>query len=406
MKKNTIFKARYYNDPIYGILQFPFSVIQSLIDHPYLQRLRRITQCGLLNYVYPGANHTRFLHTLGVTHLISEVVKSLISKGIKISPKDHEAACIAALLHDIGHGPYSHALEQRIVPLHHENISAMIAEKLNVEFNGKLVQAIKILSHKHPKKFLSQLISGQLDVDRLDYLIRDSFYTGVAEGNIGYERLIHSFNVHDNRLVIEQKAVPSVEKFLISRHFMYSQVYMHKTVLALEQMLILLIERIKYLIQIDVELQMTPSLYSLLRMDKQEISNGNFIPYYLDLDDFDFMHIIKMGVRHADFIFSYLCRCLNDRNIFKIHWIKSTEKQYLILSIRLEIKKSLGVSDDDSAFLIRSGEQNSTSYLLDEEIEILSTDNQIIPLSGLKSISFSREKYSRSFICFPRDLHS
>jgi HD superfamily phosphohydrolase len=402
MKITADSKKRYYNDPIYGIIQFPFPELQQIIDHVYLQRLRRITQCGLSHYVYPGANHTRFHHTLGVAHLMSEAIKSLRSKGVDISDEEYLGACVAALIHDLGHGPYSHALENRIIPMDHERLSILMARQMNQELDGIMESGIDILSYKHPKIFLSQLISSQLDVDRLDYLVRDSFYTGVSEGSIGFQRIIQTLNVSDNRLVVEEKAVSSIEQYLVSRHIMYSQVYMHKTVLALEQMLILLVNRMKYLISEGTEMDLTPALTSLLSANSSNLEYDILIDQYGKLDDFDFMFAIKMGVMHSDRVFAFLCSSILNRKIFRIEWIFSSEKRYLLHSKRQRIQRSLGVNDDESAFLMRSGEESSTSYLHDEEIEILSVDKERKPLSSFCNISFSREMYTRHFICFPR----
>ena len=332
---------------------------------------------------------------------MSEAIISLRSKGVQITDSEYEAACIGTLLHDIGHTPYSHALESRIVNLDHESISLILAKQMNEEFNGRLSLAIQLLTNNYEKKFLCQLLSSQLDVDRLDYLIRDSFYTGVAEGTIGYERILNTLNVVNNKLVIENKAIHSVEKFLVSRHLMYNQVYMHKTVLALEQMLVLLVKRIKYLLESNLKVELTPPLTTLLEVNDPE-NDPNFIQNFVLLDDYDLVYVMKMGLSHKDFVFSFLCKCLIFRKIFKIEWIYSDEKRYLLKSKRLELQRSLGVADDESAYLMRSGEESSTSYLLNEEIEILLDNGQTSPLSKLSGIAFSHERYTKGFVCYPR----
>ena len=231
-------KKKIFNDPVYGFVSFPTELLYDLIDHKYFQRLRRITQLGLTHYVYPGALHTRFHHALGALHLMTEAVQTLREKGVVISDEEYEAVCVAILLHDIGHGPYSHALEHSFIDIHHEELSILFMQKLNEEFDGRLSLAMSIFEGSYKKGFLHELVSSQLDMDRLDYLIRDSYFTGVAEGVIGYDRIIKMLDVVDNQLVIEEKGIYSVEKFLVSRRVMYWQVYLHKTVLSAEQMLI------------------------------------------------------------------------------------------------------------------------------------------------------------------------
>ena len=241
-------KRKIFNDPVYGFISIPFEIIYDIIEHPYFQRLRRINQLGLSSLVYPGANHSRFQHTLGAVHLMGKALEVLRNKGHQITNEEAEAVTIAILLHDIGHGPYSHTLEQSIVnEVHHEQISLYFFEELNKTLNGRLSLAIKIFKNEYPKRFLNQLVSGQLDVDRLDYLIRDSFYTGVAEGVIGYDRIIQMLDVHDDNLVVEEKGIYSIEKFIVSRRLMYWQVYLHKTSLSAEHMMVNLLERAKFL---------------------------------------------------------------------------------------------------------------------------------------------------------------
>ena len=260
-------KKKIFNDPVYGFISFPTELIYDLIDHRYFQRLRRISQLGLTHYVYPGALHTRFHHALGALHLMTEAILTLREKGVSISDEEYEAVCIAILLHDIGHGPFSHALELSIVNVHHENLSVLFMEKLNDEFNGQLSLAIKIFNGTYSKFFLHELVSSQLDMDRMDYLIRDSYFTGVAEGVIGYDRIIKMLNVVDHHLVVEEKGIYSVEKFLVARRLMYWQVYLHKTVLSAEQMLIAILKRAKSLIASNVKVSCSDNLYNFLASD-------------------------------------------------------------------------------------------------------------------------------------------
>ncbi len=398
MKKNRV---RYYTDPVHGIISFPWELIQLVIDHPYLQRLRRITQCGLSHFVFPGANHTRFHHTLGVAHIAWRVIQVMQEKGFSISKDEAEATCLAALLHDIGHGPYSHALEQKIIPFHHEEISLAIAQRMNQELNGALDMAISILKKEHPKKFLSQLIASQLDVDRLDYLTRDSFYTGIEEGRVGIDRLIRTFSVHENKLVTEEKAIQTVEKFLVARHHMYWQVYIHKAVLSIQQMLIMLVERIKTNCRNQNDVIMPSSLRSLIT-NTENSSVQNLLDSYLALDDVTIMQVIKDNLGHPDYILSYLCNCLLDRKIFGLEWISIEKNEYLISQKLRNINLSLGDQNDEILFLIRTGTQKSTSYVLDNEIEILTNHGDIIPLSEASHVFFKEESLSKSFICYPR----
>ena len=399
MKKE---KERYFTDPIYGTIHFPYESVLRLIDHEYVQRLRRITQCGLAHFVYPGANHTRFQHSLGVAHLAHKAVHVLISKGVVIDPKEIEATCLAALLHDIGHGPYSHALELIILSLHHEKISEMIANEINSQWNGGLEMAIEILTGKYRKSFLCQLISSQLDVDRLDYLTRDSFYTGVNEGNVGYDSIINAFNVINGQLVVEEKALHSVENLLVVRHHMYEQIYIHKSVLAIQQMLIMLTQRMEILISCQKMSYLPASLASLLSRNKTYPIDTPALKQYLSLDDIDFMNIIKMGVKDPDYILSFLCKCILHRKIFRIDWISSEKKRYLLESKRQETLLAMGVSEDESAFLVRSGTEISNSYLLEKEIEILTAHNEKRPLSEISHIFFKDMQLAKSFVSYPR----
>ena len=400
MSKNRV---RYYTDPVHGIITFPFEHIQNVIDHPYLQRLRRITQCGLSHYIFPGANHTRFHHTLGVAHLAWRVIQVLREKGIKIDDQEAEATCIAALLHDIGHGPYSHALEKKIVDYHHEQISLLIAERLNEEMNGVLDMAISIMRREHAKPFLSQLIASQLDVDRMDYLTRDSFYTGIEEGRVGIDRLIRTFNVVDNRLVTEEKALQTIEKFLVARHHMYWQVYIHKSVLSIQQMLIMLIERVKMHIVQGGNVKLAHALVRLLG-EKVNLSDQEVLDSYLSIDDISIMRLIKENLSHSDTVLSYLCNCLLHRKIFGLEWTNIEKNEYLIAQKLRNINVSPGDLHDELGFLVRTGTESSDSYVLDNEIEILTNHGVIVPLSAASHVFFKAESLSKSFICFPRHL--
>ncbi len=315
-------KRKIINDPIYGFISIQDDLIYDLINHPIMQRLRRIKQLGMTNLVYPGALHTRFHHAIGAMWLMSEAVKVLQVKGVEITQEEQQAVIIAILLHDIGHGPFSHALEHTIVHgINHEDISELMMNKLNKEFNGKLILAINIFRNKYKKKFLHQLVSSQLDMDRLDYLKRDSFYTGVSEGVISSDRIIKMLHVVNDQLVVEEKGVYSIEKFIIARRLMYWQVYLHKTVLSAENMLVKILQRAKELATKGYPLFSTPALNYFLY---NNISKKDFLknPVHLDqfskLDDYDIFSAIKVWAEDKDEILSYLCTCLIERKLYKV----------------------------------------------------------------------------------------
>ena len=320
MKKKKHNKLKVLNDPIYGFIQIPNSLIFDIIEHPYFQRLRRITQMGFSNLVYPGANHTRFHHALGCVYLMEKAVRVLRFKQVVISEEEEIALYIAILLHDIGHGAFSHALEHSIVSgISHEEISLKFMHKLNKEFKGKLDLAIEIFEGKYNRNFLYQLISSQLDIDRLDYLKRDSFYTGVTEGNISSDRLIVMMNVKNDELVIEQKGIYSVEKFLIARRLMYWQVYLHKTGLVAENMLVNVLKRAKYLAEKGHELYASNSLnYFLYHQIDQNNFTKDTLAKFSKLDDYDILSAIKEWTNHSDRVLSLLSKMIVNRKLLKI----------------------------------------------------------------------------------------
>ncbi len=303
-----------FNDPIYGFISFPFEFIYELIGHPIFQRLRRISQVGLSSYVYPGATHSRFHHALGATHLCVELIQVLRNKGADISEEEFEATCIAVLLHDIGHGPFSHALERQLVNEHHEDLTIHIMQRLNCEYSGRLTLAISLFKKEYHKSFLSSIISSQLDVDRMDYLNRDSFYTGVTEGKIGYERIIKMMRIVQGHLVVEKKGLHSIEKFLLSRYFMYRQVYLHKTAVAAEQMLKGFILRYKELSE-NNNLGLHPIFDRLWGIDRVE--GTHLIDQFLQLDDTDVLYLIKRSQSSDDYVLSYLAKGIINRKLHK-----------------------------------------------------------------------------------------
>ncbi|MBT3545979.1 MAG: HD domain-containing protein, partial [Saprospiraceae bacterium] len=313
-------KKKLFNDPIYGFITFPFDILYDIIEHPYFQRLRRISQQGLSHLVYPGAMHTRFHHALGALHLTCEAVNTLRSKNIDITDEEFEGVCLAILLHDIGHGPFSHALENNILPFHHEEMSLAIMEMLNVEFNGKLNLGIEIFKGNYHKSFLHELISGQIDMDRLDYLNRDSFFTGVAEGVVSYDRIITMLNVRDNRLVIEEKGIYSIEKFLVARRFMYWQVYLHKTGIAAEQMLIAFMKKLKNEYPKGGTEYISIPLMKLFELSEKKDNRitPELIESFCKVDDTDIVYTLKIQGDNSDKVLQYLSDSILNRVLFKV----------------------------------------------------------------------------------------
>lgn len=311
-------KYKIINDPVHGFIKIPFEIIFDVIEHPYFQRLRRISQTGLLNLIFPGATHTRFHHALGAMHLMFTALETLKLKGIEISKEEEQGALLAILLHDIGHGPFSHALENMLMDdWHHEKLSLLLMNDLNEQFEGKLSVAIQMFQGKYPRKFFNQLISSQLDVDRLDYLKRDSFFTGVAEGNINTQRIISMMNVSDDELVVDAKGIYSIENFLTARMFMYWQVYYHKTAVLAEHLLVYILDRAKVLISEGVHLPATDNLSYFLYRDKNSKATKEDIQRFTELDDNDMIQAMKLWQDQEDFVLSYLCKSVIQRQLMK-----------------------------------------------------------------------------------------
>lgn len=371
-------KRKIINDPVYGFTTIPDELIYDLIQHPYFQRLRRIRQLGLTDYVYPGATHSRFQHALGALHLMTIAIDSLRSKGVEITEKEAQGAMIAILLHDIGHSPYSHALEKKIIPLKHETLSLMFMKELNDEFDGKLSEAIKIFSNKHPKRFLSQLVSSQLDVDRMDYLNRDSFFTGVAEGVIGYERIIKMLSVVDNQIVVEEKGIYSIEKFLQSRRIMYWQVYLHKTVLAAEKMLI---HWFGLLLQDPMRDKALPNLKKILSNDPKIKERKKLLKLYANIDDTDIISALKFSLNSRNSNIQVLANGLLNRNLFKCQLSDHSFSKSFIRNCK---KKS------EYPDLVFIGRESNEGYTIDaNEIMILLKDSNKSLVSLSKTSQFN-----------------
>lgn len=407
LKKKKPNKLKILNDPIYGFIQIPNSLIFDIIEHPYFQRLRRITQMGFSNLVYPGANHTRFHHALGCVYLMEKAVRVLRFKQIIISKKEENALYIAILLHDIGHGAFSHALEHSIVNgISHEEISLKFMHKLNEEFNGKLDLAIQIFEGKYKRKFLCQLISSQLDIDRLDYLKRDSFYTGVTEGNISSDRLIVMMNVKNDELVIEQKGIYSVEKFLIARRLMYWQVYLHKTGLVAENMLVNVLKRAKELAEKGKELYASSALkYFLYNQINQNNFTEETLEIFSKLDDYDIMSAIKEWTNHEDKVLSILSKMVVERKLLKIEIQKEAFDEIQISKLKNKFGKKIGLSLEEINYFVFDQQIKNQAYHSNKPIYILNKKGKlkdIAKASDQLNLQALTKPVIKHFICYPK----
>lgn len=407
-----IHKSKIINDPVYGFITIPGETAFRIIEHPYFQRLRRIKQLGLTHLVYPGAHHTRFQHSLGAMHLMTEALESLRTKGYEISETEIESAVLAILLHDIGHGPFSHALENSIVEgIHHEEISLLFMERLNEKFSGKLTDAIRIFRDEYPKRFLHQLVSGQLDVDRLDYLKRDSFFCGVAEGIVNNDRIIKTLAVLDDNLGIEAKGVYSIEKFIIARRLMYWQVYLHKTVLSAEALLIRILRRARELAGQGELLFATPPLAFFLA---NSIDRDSFLddPAALDnfskIDDFDIFSAIKTWSSHPDFILSTLSRSLVNRELFRVEMQSQPYLPEYLNTIKTKVSDiypDLGKAEIDY-FVFNDITSNYSYDPFDNRISVILKDGSVIDLteaSGLFNLTILTEPDVKYVIGYPKN---
>ena len=395
------------NDPVYGFITIDDPLIWQIICHPYYQRLRHIHQMAFAHLVYPGAVHSRLHHSLGAYHLMTEALKELKRKGFAISAEEEQGARIAILLHDVGHGPFSHALESELITgAHHESISLLIMEEMNKQFNGALQTAIEIFTHKHPKRFLHQLVSGQLDVDRMDYLNRDSFFTGVAEGVIGYDRILKMLTVQDGELMVEEKAIYSIEKFLLSRRLMYWQVYLHKTVVSAEMTMVRIIRRAKELIKAGVELRATTAeLDYFLQRPDQAFDPKQDLNRFCRLDDHDVMSTIKNWAQHTDLVLSELCGRVIERRLLKIRLQADPVDAALLKEKQVAVRERYGVSADEAAYLAFTGEASNTLYNPgDERIRILFKDGMVRDISEVDHALIQQGlsgRVKKHYICYP-----
>ncbi|HYK76202.1 MAG TPA: HD domain-containing protein [Daejeonella sp.] len=405
-------KKKIINDPVHGFITIPFELVYDLIQHPYVQRLRNIKQLGMTHLVYPGALHTRFHHALGAMHLMGLAVETIRSKGHTISQAEEEAVVIAILLHDIGHGPFSHALEHTLVEgVSHEHISTLLMDNLNRQFNGRLNMALEIFNNRYPKKFLHQLVSGQLDIDRLDYLNRDSFFTGVSEGVISSDRIIKMLNVANDELVVDEKGIYSIEKFLIARRLMYWQVYLHKTVIAAEQMLVKILERAKKLSVLGKNLFATPALTHFL---KHSITAEDFKkdPIHLEnfsrLDDHDIFTSIKVWAGDEDLILSTLCKHFIARNLYQVEISTQPPSATKIEQLIQKSISRFNISEEDTSYFIFTDTIKNNAYSVDDgNINLLMKDKSIQDItlasdnSNLEALAKTVEKH---YLCYLKEL--
>jgi HD superfamily phosphohydrolase len=370
---------------VYGFITIDDELVYKIISHPFYQRLRRIHQMALAYLVYPGAVHTRLHHSLGAYHLMGNAINELRAKGTEITEEEEIAAKAGILLHDVGHGPFSHALENQLLPnVHHEDISLQIMKMMNEDLNGRLTMAIEIFTNQYHKKFLHQLISGQLDVDRMDYLTRDSFFTGVSEGVIGYDRIIKMLVVNNGELMVEEKGIYSIEKFLVARRQMYWQVYLHKTVLAAEKMLVNILKRVREISKNGIDELKTGGATDFFLYQFKGEMNRETLDKFCELDDIDFSFAVKRWSRHSDFVLSELCKRLLNRQLLKIHLQSEPFDEKEVSKKLIEVAHQLNISVNDASYFVFTGEANNTMYKTeDERINILFKDGSVKDISAV-----------------------
>lgn len=404
-------KKKIINDPVYGFINIPNELVYDVINHPFLQRLRRIRQLGLTDFVYPGALHTRFHHAIGAMHLMKETLDNLREKKITINDEEYTASLLAILLHDVGHAPFSHALEHILVPgAAHEDISSLIMERLNDEYNGALNLCLRIFKNQYPRKFFSQLVSSQLDIDRLDYLNRDSFFTGVSEGKISAHRIIKMLNVHNDELVVEEKAIYSIENFLSARRLMYWQVYLHKTTIGVEQMVVQTILRSRDLIRRG-RFNIPDTLQVFLEKDlslQDFNTEPDLLNAYLCLDDYNIMWAIKQGNRSADKVLKMLTGMLLNRNLFKVYLSENPFTNVEMRRVISDVKNKYGLNDDEAGYFVLTGERSNAAYIGGgQRIKIISKSGDIHDIeeaADLPNIKAMRKIVKKFYLCMPKIL--
>ncbi len=404
-------KKKIINDPVYGFITIPGSLVYDIISHPYFQRLRCIKQLGLTDLVYPAALHTRFQHALGAMHLMGKVLDNLRSKKVEISDQEYEAAQIAVLLHDMGHGPFSHALEDTLLPgIHHESLSFLFMKKFNQVFDGALDLTVKIFQNGYERKFFHQLVSSQLDIDRLDYLNRDCFFTGVQEGNIGVERIISMLNVHRDELVVEEKGILNIENFLNARRFMYWQVYLHKASVSAERMLVNLIKRAQALVRAGEDV---PATQPLMRFLKNEFALSDFtegdtlLDAYGRMDDHDLWGSLKLWKDHPDRILSLLSTMILERKLFQIRLSAELISKETVEKIRDAIASAYGTLRVETSYLFSHGIVSNEAYAVGKQINILMKSGELLDIadaSDLPNIQAISKIVKKNYLCWPKNV--
>lgn len=393
-------KIKVFNDPIYKMMRFDHEVLYRIIDHPYFQRLRRISQLALSHYVFPGGQHSRYQHALGALYLLHQTIFTLRNKGVQITDEESEGVCIAILLHDIGHGPFSHALEGLILPHSHEQISYTVMEMIGRDLGEDFSMAQQIYKNQYPKKFLHQLVSSQLDMDRMDYLTRDSFFSGVVEGIIGYDRIIAMMNVADNQLVVEENGLYSIEKFLVARKLMYWQVYLHKAAIGAEQVLVSLVKRAKELLIKGMPLY-CPDPFKGIILSPDKTLNEALVQQYLSLDDVDILYMIKQGVHNTDEVFSLLCRSVIDRKLFKTEFSPQPLSSEQLHSIKGIIQQKLSLTEEETEYFVLEKKETFLEYNHQkEEIMILNKSGVVVPFSEINTEYRHKLPITKFATCF------
>ena len=400
-------KLKIINDPVHGFIKIPYEIIFDIMEHRCFQRLRRISQTGLLSLIFPGATHTRFHHAIGTMHLMFNALEILKQKGVKISTEEEKGAMLAVLLHDVGHGPFSHALENILMDnWHHEKLSLLLMEQLNEEFSGELTIAIQMFQGKYHRKFFNQLISSQLDVDRLDYLKRDSFYTGVSEGNINTQRILSTLNVLDDELVLDEKGIYSIEHYLVARMFMYWQVYYHKAAVLAENLLIKIMNRAKTLVSQNVKVEASENLKYFLYRESSTDATEEDIARFMELDDTDVLQAIKSWKNHEDFVLSYLCKTVINRKFPKIIYSSTPFSDDLVQEKVWETNLYFGIENGD--LLVDNIERNLLPYdKTKQPIYLLRNDMEKVALeqAGSQILSMNiNEKTTRYILSFPKEI--
>ena len=400
-------KLKIINDPVHGFIKIPYEIIFDIMEHRCFQRLRRISQTGLLSLIFPGATHTRFHHAIGAMHLMFNALEILKQKGVKISTEEEKGAMLAVLLHDVGHGPFSHALENILMDnWHHEKLSLLLMEQLNEEFSGELTIAIQMFQGKYHRKFFNQLISSQLDVDRLDYLKRDSFYTGVSEGNINTQRILSTLNVLDDELVLDEKGIYSIEHYLVARMFMYWQVYYHKAAVLAENLLIKIMNRAKTLVSQNVKVEASENLKYFLYRESSTEATEEDIARFMELDDTDVLQAIKSWKNHEDFVLSYLCKTVINRKFPKIIYSSTPFSDDLVQEKVRETNLHFGIENGD--LLVDNIERSLLPYdKTKQPIYLLRNDMEKVALeqAGSQILSMNiNEKTTRYILSFPKEI--